>query len=104
MFNIRLKKRILKNYSVILLLFVLPKSIELNLTLRIQNSLPKLCVRRNSRQLLICLSPTDFFFDRCSADAVERADIEDFDVVVLGVDGVDGVGDNGCRKNTKEHS
>lgn len=43
----------------------------------------------------MCLSPDNFFLDRCSADAVERAEIEDFDVVVLGVDGMDGVDANG---------
>lgn len=56
-------------------------------------------MRRNSFQLLICLSLDPFFLLLCSAEPVDRADIDDFDVAVLCVDdgvGVDAVG-NGCR-------
>lgn len=60
-----------------------------------QNSFPRLCVRRKSFQLLICLSLETFFLLRCSAEPVDRADIDDLDVVVLGVDGDDDVADAG---------
>lgn len=54
-------------------------------------------MRRNSFQLLICLSLDPFFLLLCSAEAVDRAERDDFDVAVLCVDdgvGVDAV-DNG---------
>lgn len=61
-----------------------------------QNNLPRLCDRRNRFQLIV-RSPSSFFFVPCSAEPVDRVDIEHFDVVA-DVGGVDGVG-SGC--NTK---
>lgn len=57
-------------------------------------------MRRNSFQLLICLSLDPFFLVLCSAEPVDRADIDDFDVAVLCVDdgvAVDAAVGNGYR-------
>lgn len=45
------------------------------------------------------MSLDNFFLLRCSAEPVDRAEIDDLDVVVLGVDGDDDVVDAGNGYN-----
>lgn len=64
-----------------------------------QNNLPRLCDRRNRFQLIV-RSPRNFFFVPCSAEPVDRVDIEHLDVIA----GVTGVEDIGCNQKKSFYS